>query len=80
MKQYVLGAAGAHAAMTDFGDEGYGGPCPPPGSGAHHYEFTVWALRSASVQFPPHANAKDVAATLEKSALAKASITGTYQR
>jgi Raf kinase inhibitor-like YbhB/YbcL family protein len=71
--------AGAHAVMTDFGDQGYGGPCPPPGSGAHHYEFTVWALRTPTVQFPPHSTAKDVAATLEKNALAKASITGTFQ-
>src|SRR4051794_19746446 len=45
--------AGAHAVMTDFGDQGYGGPCPPPGSGVHHYEFTVWALRTPTVQFPP---------------------------
>jgi len=72
--------AGARAVMTDFGDEGYGGPCPPTGSGVHHYEFTVWALRTPTVQFPPHANAKDVAATLEKNALGKASITGTFQR
>src|SRR5436305_15226073 len=26
--------AGAHAVMTDFGDEGYGGPCPTPGYAA----------------------------------------------
>jgi hypothetical protein len=72
--------AGAKAAMTDFGDEAYGGPCPPAGSGVHHYQFTVWALGTANVQFPAHANAKDVAATLGKNALAKVSITGTYQR
>jgi Raf kinase inhibitor-like YbhB/YbcL family protein len=72
--------AGAHAAMTDFGDAGYGGPCPPPGSGAHHYEFTIWALRAPAVQLPAHANAKEVAAFLQRNALAKASITGIYQR
>lgn len=71
---------GAHAAMTDFGDAGYGGPCPPPGSGVHRYEFTVWALHTPTVEFPLHATANDVAATLAKVALAKASITGTYQR
>jgi hypothetical protein len=72
--------AGATAVMTDFGDVGYAGPCPPPGSGVHHYQFTVWALGTANAQLPAHATAKDVAATLEKNALAKASITGTYQR
>ena len=72
--------AGAKAVMTDFGDEAYGGPCPPAGSGVHHYRFTVWALGSANVQFPAHATAKDVTATLQKDTLAKASITGSYQR
>ena len=72
--------AGAKAVMTDFGDEAYGGPCPPPGSGAHHYQFTVWALGTANVQFPAHTNAKDVTAMLQKDALAKASITGSYER
>jgi Raf kinase inhibitor-like YbhB/YbcL family protein len=72
--------AGAHAAMTDFGDAAYGGPCPPPGSGVHRYQFTVWALRQPTIQLPAHANAKEIADALEKVALAKASITGTYQR
>jgi Raf kinase inhibitor-like YbhB/YbcL family protein len=71
---------GAQAMMTDFGDAAYGGPCPPPGSGAHHYEFTVWALRTSAVQLPAHANAKGIVAALQRDALAKASIIGTYQR
>jgi Raf kinase inhibitor-like YbhB/YbcL family protein len=71
---------GAQAPMTDFGDAGYAGPCPPKGSGVHHYQFTVWALPTPTVQFAPHATAADVATTLEKTALAKGSITATYQR
>jgi hypothetical protein len=72
--------SGAHAMMTDFGDAAYGGPCPPPGSGVHHYEFAVWALRTSAVQLPAHANAKGIAAALQRDALVKASITATYQR
>jgi len=71
---------GARAVMTDFGDAAYDGPCPPPGSGVHQYQFTVWALSTPSEQIPEHATATQVMATLQKSALGKASITGTYQR
>jgi Raf kinase inhibitor-like YbhB/YbcL family protein len=72
--------AGARAIMTDFGDAAYAGPCPPAGSGVHRYQFTVWALRTPIVGIPTHANATEVAAALQKASLAKASITGTYQR
>src|SRR5215468_2702132 len=36
----------AHAdfASTDFGSDGYGGPCPPPGDKPHHYQITVFAV------------------------------------
>ncbi|MEX2504390.1 MAG: YbhB/YbcL family Raf kinase inhibitor-like protein [Egicoccus sp.] len=32
---------------NDFGNEGYGGPQPPPGHGPHHYYFWVYALSRA---------------------------------
>lgn len=37
---------GAHEGTNDFGDQAYGGPCPPPGSGPHRYEFRLYALSS----------------------------------
>lgn len=36
---------GAIEARNDFGSNGYGGPCPPPGK-PHHYVVTVYALKS----------------------------------
>ena len=36
---------GAHTpGPNDFGEDGYGGPMPPPGHGPHHYYFWVYAL------------------------------------
>lgn len=34
----------AHAIASNFGDKFYDGPCPPPGTGTHRYEFTIWAI------------------------------------
>lgn len=39
-----LAPKGAIQSMNDFGERGYGGPCPPPGHGWHAYLVTVHAL------------------------------------
>jgi Raf kinase inhibitor-like YbhB/YbcL family protein len=72
--------AGAIQAENDFGDFGYGGACPPPGSGQHHYEFTVWALPAPSVPLAKDAKAEDVAAYLKSHAVAHADVVGIYER
>lgn len=33
--------------QNDFGNQGYGGPAPPPGHGTHFYYFHVYALDTA---------------------------------
>jgi Raf kinase inhibitor-like YbhB/YbcL family protein len=37
---------GAREGKNSFGDEGYGGPCPPEGDEPHRYAFALFALRS----------------------------------
>lgn len=71
---------GAKPLMTDFGDAAYGGPCPPKGSGVHHYQFTLWALPYDTIAFPRGATTAEISAALSKISLAKATLTGTYQR
>jgi len=71
---------GAKPLMTDFGDAAYGGPCPPKGSGLHHYQFTLWALPSDTIAFPRGATTAEVSVALSKVSLAKATLTATYQR
>jgi Raf kinase inhibitor-like YbhB/YbcL family protein len=80
--QLARGAAlppGARGLMTDFGDAAYDGPCPPPGSGVHHYRFTVWAMPDGSIS-PEAGNAAVLSAWLERHAIASASVTGTFER
>jgi Raf kinase inhibitor-like YbhB/YbcL family protein len=35
---------GAIQSRTDFGSDGYGGPCPPTGDKPHHYQIMVFAV------------------------------------
>ena len=72
--------AGVVQGQNDFGDAGYGGPCPPPGSGAHHYIFTLYALSSASPPLDSKAAPAAVAEYAKAHAVATATLTGIYQR
>jgi Raf kinase inhibitor-like YbhB/YbcL family protein len=72
--------AGARTLMTDFGDAAYGGPCPPAGSGIHHYRFTIWALPTPSLSIAAGATANDIVAKLSRLALDHASFTATAER
>ncbi len=46
-----LAPPGSVQARTDFGTEGYGGPCPPKGDKPHRYVFTVYALEVEKLGF-----------------------------
>jgi Raf kinase inhibitor-like YbhB/YbcL family protein len=72
--------AGARALISDFGDAAYDGPCPPAGSGVHHYRFTVWAMPSAKIAPPEKGPASDLSAWLARSAIASASLTADFER
>ena len=73
---------GAIQSRTDFGTDGYGGPCPPQGDKPHHYIFTVYAVDEDKLQFAKDHNvsAAVVGFELHFHTKAKASITATYGR
>jgi|SRR5690348_15372509 len=71
--------SGTAQIETNFGDAKYDGPCPPRGSGAHRYEFTVWALKTTPTIRPNEA-ATSVVQKLQAAAISKASLTATYGR
>jgi hypothetical protein len=61
------------------GDTAWAGPCPPEGSGTHHYEFTVLAL-SGPLDVEPGASADEVRQAAEDVVLAQGQLTGIYER
>ncbi|TKB91238.1 MAG: YbhB/YbcL family Raf kinase inhibitor-like protein [Nitrospira sp.] len=67
-------------STTDFGQPGYGGPCPPPGHKPHRYIFRVFALKVDQLPLKPEASGAMVGYYLNQNALAKASFTGLYSR
>jgi Raf kinase inhibitor-like YbhB/YbcL family protein len=68
------------ALPTDMGPAAYSGPCPPTGTGVHHYEFTVWALPSAKTAIASGAKADAVETQLRRASLDHATIVGTAQK
>lgn len=69
---------GGRQANNDFGDPGYGGPCPPQGP-AHRYVFTLTAL-SRELTLGPNPSYEDVRDAAADSAVGQATFSGTYGR
>jgi Raf kinase inhibitor-like YbhB/YbcL family protein len=72
--------SGSRAGKSDFGKSGYGGACPPPGSGLHHYQFTVWALGSSVIPVEGAETGAIIGPYLTTYSLAHATLTATYER
>jgi Raf kinase inhibitor-like YbhB/YbcL family protein len=67
-------------ARNDFGNNGYGGACPPQGHGPHRYRFKLLALDVDRLNVPSEAKARDVEAQAEEHLVARAELMGTYER
>ena len=71
-------ALGGRQATNDFGDGGYGGPCPPRGYGIHHYHFALFALPTAKLGVGSDARCPTVEMAAKRQALATAELIGLY--
>src|SRR6202158_3497329 len=69
---------GAIQSRTDFGADGYGGPCPPADKKPHRYQITVFAVDVAKLPDAASdaASAALVGFDLHFHTLAKATLTG----
>ena len=69
---------GAACGFTDYGEVGYGGPCPPPGP-AHRYNFTLYALDVESLDgLNEYTTGAKLRFMIRNNTLAEARLTGLY--
>lgn len=69
--------AGVVQSKGDIGRLGYLGPCPPQGTGIHHYTFTVFALKTDKLDLGADPTSAYVGYNLNGNALAKATVVYT---
>jgi Raf kinase inhibitor-like YbhB/YbcL family protein len=79
-KAYPTTGALYPQAVNDLGSAGYGGPCPPPGHGIHHYHFQLLALNTPSLDLPKLVKCTSVAKAAHPYIVDKAEIIGVYSR
>ena len=75
-KPGALGISG----KNDFGNEGYGGPCPPRGHGPHRYFFKLYALGVASLGVGAGVKRAELDKAMQGHVLAQAEYMGRYER
>ena len=72
----VIEGGGVHG-INDFGNLGYGGPCPP--SGTHNYVFTLYAL-DKKLGLPPRSTREEVGSAMQGHILSQTRLIGRYSR
>ncbi|MEK7773667.1 MAG: YbhB/YbcL family Raf kinase inhibitor-like protein [Deltaproteobacteria bacterium] len=65
---------------TDFGRNGYGGPCPPKGHGPHRYNFILMALDIPALGLPDGAGKSDIERAMKGHILGTTKLMGIYRR
>jgi Raf kinase inhibitor-like YbhB/YbcL family protein len=73
----TLPNVGTHG-LNDFGETGYGGPCPPSGR-AHRYFFKLYAL-DYKLELKAAVSKKVVERAMKNHALGEAQLMGKYKR
>lgn len=62
---------GSIQLLNDWGEAGYGGPCPPGGS-RHRYHFIVYALSAQQLPITAKSKISEATAAIRKSTVASA--------
>ncbi len=75
----AMAPAGSQSMSNDYGSKGFGGACPPPKHGVHHYRFTVHAL-SQTLELPENASGALTGYMVKAHSLGSSTIEALYQR
>jgi Raf kinase inhibitor-like YbhB/YbcL family protein len=70
---------GIRQGLNDFGNVGYGGPCPPPGR-PHRYFFVLFALDVPKTGLPPGATKEEFLSAIDGHVIAHDELVGLYGR
>ena len=75
-----LAPEGSVQSVTDWGQPGFNGACPPQGATAHRYIFTVYALSVPKLDLDEKTPPATVGFMMSGCTIAKASLIAYYQR
>lgn len=70
---------GLREGFNDFGEQGYGGPCPPRGDGEHRYFFRLYAL-DRELNFTGRVTRAQLMEAVEGNTLEEAVLMGRFAR
>jgi Raf kinase inhibitor-like YbhB/YbcL family protein len=68
---------GSVQLFNDWGEAGYGGPCPP-GHSRHRYHFILYALGTAQLPVTPKTKISDATAQIKQAAVANTRVVLMY--
>ncbi|MCW5830535.1 MAG: YbhB/YbcL family Raf kinase inhibitor-like protein [Deltaproteobacteria bacterium] len=72
---------GSRQGRNGYGDIGWGGPQPPPGTGDHPYEFTLYALDADRLDVKATApSVEEVRKSMPSHVLGQAALVGYYSQ
>ena len=65
---------------NDYGLKAFGGACPPPGHGVHHYRFTIHALSVEQLELPENASGALAGYMINANTIESSTIESLYKR
>ncbi len=68
---------GGQVGANSGGNRAYLGPCPPKGTGVHHYRFTLYAL-AKRLGLAPTTPARQAVAAITQAATGQGQLVGTF--